>query len=91
MSQGNILSIQSHVAYGHVGNAAATLPLQLLGFAVWPVHTCLYAHHTGYPPIDGRPTRGVVFEPEVVADVLYGLEQRGVLAACGGVLSGWLG
>jgi len=91
MSRGNIVSIQSHVAYGHVGNAAATFPLQRLGFSVWPIHTCLFSNHTGYPPIDGRPTRGVVFEPSVVAEVVQGLAQRGVLAACDGVLSGWLG
>ena len=35
----NILSIQSHVAYGHVGNASAGFPLQRLGADVWPVHT----------------------------------------------------
>lgn len=91
MSRGNIVSIQSHVAYGHVGNAAATFPLQRLGFSVWPVHTCLFANHTGYPPIDGRPTRGTVFEPSVIADVLAGFAERGLLDACDGVLSGWLG
>jgi hypothetical protein len=44
----NILSIQSHVAYGHVGNAAATFPLQRLGVEVWPIHTVQFSNHPGY-------------------------------------------
>ncbi|MBJ7453277.1 MAG: pyridoxal kinase, partial [Blastococcus sp.] len=44
----NVLSIQSHVAYGHVGNAAAVFPLQRLGVEVWPVHTVQFSNHTGY-------------------------------------------
>ena len=44
----NILSIQSHVAYGHVGNAAAVFPLQRLGIEVWPIHTVQFSNHTGY-------------------------------------------
>ena len=49
----NILSIQSHVVYGHVGNSAATFPLQRLGFEVWPIHTVQFAHHTGYGALVG--------------------------------------
>ena len=44
----NILSIQSHVAYGHVGNSAAVFPLQRLGVEVWPIHTVQFSNHTGY-------------------------------------------
>lgn len=44
----NILSIQSHVAYGHVGNASATFPMQRLGVDVWPIHTVQFSNHTGY-------------------------------------------
>lgn len=81
-----VLSVQSHVAYGHVGNAAAAFPLQRMGFEVWPVHTCQLSNHTGYPTAPGR-----VFGAEHVAEVLHGLGERGVLAQCGGILSGWLG
>lgn len=81
-----ILSVQSHVAFGHVGNSAAVFPLQRLGFEVWPVHTCQLSNHTGYPTAHGQ-----VFGPEHVADVLAGLDERGALARCAGVLSGWLG
>ena len=44
----NILSIQSWVAYGHVGNAAAVFPLQRLGAEVWAVNTVQFSNHTGY-------------------------------------------
>ena len=50
----NILSIQSHVAYGHVGNAAATFPLQRMGVEVWPIHTVQFSNHTGYGSWKGR-------------------------------------
>ncbi|WP_019587168.1 pyridoxal kinase PdxY [Deinococcus apachensis] len=82
----NILSIQSWVSYGHVGNAAAVFPLQRLGFEVWPIHTVQFSNHTGY----GAWT-GTVFPPELVADLLNGIEARGVLAQCNAVLSGYMG
>ena len=50
----NFLSIQSHVAFGHVGNAAAAFPLQRLGIEVWPIHTVQFSNHTGYGSWKGR-------------------------------------
>ncbi|EYB68090.1 pyridoxamine kinase [Deinococcus phoenicis] len=82
----NILSIQSWVSYGHVGNAAAVFPLQRLGFEVWPINTVQFSNHTGY----GAWT-GMVFPPELVADLLSGIEARGVLPECAAVLSGYMG
>ena len=82
----NILSIQSHVAYGHVGNAAAVFPLQRLGFEVWPVNTVQFSNHTGYSGWTGQ-----VFEAGHIAELIRGLGERGVLAGCDGVLSGYLG
>ena len=81
-----ILSIQSWVAYGHVGNAAAVLPLQLLGFEVWAVHTVQFSNHTGY-----RQWRGTVFPAEEVAAVIQGITERGVLGKIDAVLTGYLG
>ncbi|PTL78577.1 pyridoxal kinase PdxY [Vitiosangium sp. GDMCC 1.1324] len=81
-----ILSIQSHVAYGYVGNRSATFPLQRLGHDVWPVNTVQFSNHSGY----GR-WRGQVFEPSHVADVVGGIVERGVLAQCQAVLSGYMG
>ncbi len=81
-----ILSIQSHVAYGHVGNDAAVFPLQRQGFEVWPVMTVQFSNHTGY-----AGTSGTVFPATQVADVISGIADRGVFGECEAVLSGYLG
>ena len=82
----NILSIQSHVAYGHVGNAAATFPMQRLGVEVWPVHTVQFSNHTGYGGWRGR-----VFDGPAIEEVVTGIAERDVLPRCDGVLSGYMG
>ena len=82
----NILSIQSSVAYGHVGNSAAVFPLQRIGFEVWPVNTVHFSNHTGY-----GEWRGAVLPAEDVAGVVRGIEDRGVLGDCDAVLSGYMG
>ncbi|MGH7057512.1 MAG: pyridoxal kinase, partial [Acetobacteraceae bacterium] len=51
-----ILSLQSWVAYGHVGNAAAIFPLQRLGAEVLAIHTAQLANHKGYPDAVGEAT-----------------------------------
>ena len=82
----NILSIQSSVAYGHVGNCAAVFPLQRIGVEVWPVNTVHFSNHTGY-----GTWRGLVLPVESVAEVIRGIEERKVLPRCAGVLSGYMG
>ena len=82
----NILSIQSTVAYGHVGNSAAVFPLQRLGHSVWPVITVHFSNHTGY-----GAWRGPVLPATDVAEVIQGVEDRGVLPSCDAVLSGYMG
>jgi pyridoxine kinase len=82
----NLLSIQSHVAYGYVGNSAAVFPLQRLGVEVWPVHTVQFANHAGY-----GPPRGAVFDGAMIRDVIQGIEERRVLGSCDGVISGYMG
>jgi pyridoxine kinase len=81
-----ILSIQSHVAYGHVGNSAAVLPLQRLGFDVFALNTVQLAHHPGHGAWRGHKLR-----PEQLIEILGGLEARGVLGRCAALLSGYLG
>lgn len=81
-----MLSIQSSVAYGHVGNSAAVFPLQRLGIEVFPVSTVQFAHHTGY-----GPTRGFALDPEQVHDIILGIEDRGVFGQIDVVLSGYQG
>ncbi|RSZ62422.1 pyridoxal kinase PdxY [Corynebacterium hylobatis] len=82
----NILSIQSSVAYGHVGNSAAVFPLQRLGHEVWPVYTVNYSNHTGY-----GSWRGPMIPAADVADIITGIEERGALARVDAVLSGYQG
>ena len=82
----NILSIQSHVAYGHVGNASAVFPLQRLGHEVWPIHTVQFSNHTGY-----GAWKGQVFGRDLIDACVEGIAERGVLPTCDGVLSGYMG
>jgi pyridoxine kinase len=82
----NLISIQSHVAYGHVGNSAAVFALQRLGVEVWPIHTVQFSNHTGYGTWQGR-----VFDAGLIRDLAAGREARGVLGECDGVLSGYIG
>lgn len=81
-----ILSLQSAVAFGHVGNSAAVFPLQRLGFEVWPVDTVQFSNHPGY-----GQWAGAVHAPDHVRAVVDGLSRVGALAGCDAVLSGYLG
>ena len=81
-----ILSIQSAVAFGHVGNSAAVFPLQRIGVEVMPVYTVNFSNHTGY-----GAWRGPLIAPEDVRDVITGIEERGVFPSVDVVLSGYQG
>ncbi|WP_158864493.1 pyridoxal kinase PdxY [Leifsonia sp. AG29] len=81
-----ILSIQSAVAYGHVGNSAAVFPLQRIGVEVLPVYTVNFSNHTGY-----GAWRGPLIAPDDVREVITGIEERGVLGDIDAVLSGYQG
>ena len=82
----NILSIQSWVAYGHVGNASAVFPLQRLGAEVWSINTVQFSNHTGY----GHWT-GQVYSGDAVRELVDGIAARDVLRHCDAVLSGYMG
>jgi pyridoxine kinase len=82
----NILSIQSWVAYGHVGNASAVFPMQRLGHEVWAIHTVQFSNHTGYGAWKGR-----VYDGPMIEELVEGIAERGMLARCDGVLSGYMG
>ena len=81
-----ILTIQSWVAYGHVGNAAAVFPLQRLGFEAWAVNTVHFSNHPGHGAWRGR-----VGTAEECRELIRGIEERGVFAQCLAVLTGYLG
>jgi pyridoxine kinase len=82
----NILSIQSWVSYGHVGNASAIFPLQRLGVEVWGINTVQFSNHTGY----GDWT-GAVYSGQSVRELVDGIAARGALERCDAVLTGYVG
>src|SRR5258708_25524179 len=81
-----VISIQSQVAVGHVGNSAAVFPMQMHGIDVIAVPTTLLSNRPGYPTIRGR-----VLDAPLVADLLLGVEERGALDTAKMILSGYLG
>jgi pyridoxine kinase len=81
-----ILSIQSHVAYGHVGNRAAVFPLERLGYEVWPINTVQFSNHTGYGSWTGE-----IFTASHLALVWSGVKAQGVVGDCEAILSGYMG
>ena len=82
----NVLSIQSSVVYGHVGNRAAVPALERLGHDVWPVDTVAFSNHPAHGSFRGR-----IVPAAEVRDLIEGLAARGVLGRCDAVLSGYLG
>ena len=82
----NILSIQSQVAYGHVGNAAAVFALQRLGHEVWPIPTVEFSNHPAHGGFGGR-----VNDADMINGLVEGLLERGFLPECNAVLSGYMG
>ncbi|WP_159601743.1 pyridoxal kinase PdxY [Agromyces humi] len=81
-----VLSIQSAVAYGHVGNSAAVFPLQRIGVEVMPVYTVNFSNHTGY-----GAWRGPLISPDDVREVIAGIEDRGAFPEIDVILSGYQG
>ena len=82
----SVLSIQSSVAFGYVGNAAAVPVLQRLGIDVWPVHTAVLSNHTAHPSATGGAR-----EPAEAQAMVAGLDAVGALSGLDAVLSGYLG
>jgi pyridoxine kinase len=82
----NVLSIQSTVAYGRVGNRAAVFALERLGHDVWPIDTVAFSNHPAHGGFRGR-----VVPAAEVAELVEGLAARGVLGRADAVLSGYLG
>ncbi|MDE2071797.1 MAG: pyridoxal kinase [Alphaproteobacteria bacterium] len=82
----NILSVQSEVVYGHVGQGAARFALQCLGHEVWAIPSVLLSSHAGYATVAGEPVAA-----DLMGRLIGGLEVNGWLDACDAVLSGYLG
>jgi len=82
----NVLSIQSEVVTGHVGNAAARFALQRLGHEAWCIPTVLLSSHAAHPGFAGEAT-----SLDLLAKLLDALERQGRLAVTHGLISGYLG
>src|SRR5438046_5985899 len=81
-----VLSVQSRVAYGHVGNAASVFPLQRRGIEAWALDTVAFSNHTGH----GR-WRGSIVAAAEIASLFEGIADLGILPRIDAVLSGYLG
>jgi pyridoxine kinase len=81
-----VLSVQSWVACGNVGNTAALFPLQRLGCETWSLNTVAFSNHTGH-----ERWRGDTVPASVIATLFEGIAELGVLPRCDAVLSGYLG
>ncbi|RLM21251.1 pyridoxal kinase [Brenneria alni] len=82
----NILSIQSHVVFGHAGNSAAEFPMRRMGANVWPLNTVQFSNHTQY----GHWT-GCVMPASHLTEIVQGIADIGRLKDCNAVLSGYIG
>lgn len=81
-----VLSIQSHVVHGYVGQKAATFPLQLLGWDVDTIHTVHFANHTGYQHVAGECLTG----DQLRRLVREGLQPNGLLKGITHLLTGYI-
>src|SRR5215470_13582909 len=81
-----VISIQSQVVHGHVGNSAAVYPMQAEGVSVAAVPTTLLSNHPRYPTVRGR-----VLDAALVAELLRGVEERGLVEQAAVLVTGYLG
>ncbi|GAB5034629.1 pyridoxal kinase [Nannochloropsis oceanica] len=85
-TQARVLSIQSHVVHGYVGNKSAVFPLQLLGLDVDPVNSVQFSNHTGYSTCNGDVLNGA----QLLA-LIDGLERNNLLSCYTHLLTGYIG
>lgn len=81
-----VLSIQSSVIFGYVGNNIARPVLQTLGYDVWCVDTVNFSNHPGYGSFTGS-----VKEAHKIQEEINGLANLDILGECDAILSGYLG
>lgn len=81
-----VLTIQSHVTFGNVGNSAAVFTLQRMGIEAMPIHTVQFSNHSGYEIFTGQ-----VFTAEQIKEVIAGLRSNNFLPTIDAVISGYIG
>lgn len=80
-----VLSIQSHVVHGFVGNKCSIFILQRLGLDVDPINTVHLSNHNGYPN-----SAGTVMKSEELDQIISGLRMNNLLSYTH-ILTGYVG
>lgn len=83
----NVLSIQSHVVFGHAGNSASVFPMRRVGIEVWPLNAVQFSNHTQY----AEGWKGMVMPPQHIADIVDGIGAIHMLPRCDAILTGYIG
>ena len=81
-----VISIQSQVVFGHVGNSAALFPMQAVGLEVAAIPTVIFSNTPDYPTLRGR-----ALPPEFFSDLLQGARERGLPERADFILTGYIG
>lgn len=81
-----VISIQSQVVFGHVGNSAALFPMQAAGLEVAAIPTVIFSNTPHYPTLRGR-----ALDPGLFADLLRGAQERGLPERADYILTGYIG
>lgn len=81
-----VLSIQSQVVFGHVGNSAAVFPMQAAGLDVAAIPTVIFSNQPAYPTLRGAP-----LPPDLFADLLLGAVERGLPERAAWLMTGYIG
>lgn len=81
-----VISVQSQVVHGHVGNSAALFPMQAAGLEVAAIPTVIFSNTPDYPTLRGAPTPAELF-----ADLLRGAEERDLPQRATYLLTGYIG
>ena len=81
-----VISIQSQVVFGHVGNSAALFPMQAAGLEVAAIPTVIFSNTPDYPTLRGR-----ALPPEFFSDLLQGARERGLPERADFILTGYIG
>nr|ADD24322.1 Pyridoxal kinase [Lepeophtheirus salmonis] len=86
MDNKRILSIQSHVVSGYVGNKSSVFPLQLLGFEVDNINSVQLSNHTGYP----NGIKGQTLDSTQLWELIQGLDDNNLLSSYGTIITGYV-
>lgn len=81
-----VISIQSQVVFGHVGNSAAVFPMLAAGLEVAAIPTVIFSNTPDYPTLRGR-----ALPPEFFSDLLQGARERGLPERADFILTGYIG